>query len=309
MKHSLDSKKGLSLSQAQTISNMCNQRAVDIEAQIDNINNAAKSFSISGKDYVKQQANKIPANIVTILEEKGSLHACQAFLMENIKAKDALLKAEQSKVFRTELKEPEYPELKNSALLKFVDETWGWDQLTVPEYNEYLDVTAKAAHIGQFIHNNGKLSQLRKELPKMELVEWMEINKGEKHPIEVLTHHTQEELFSLYEDLAKKHRELEQRVNYFKAKVKNAVTDKNAEISNENAKTARLDQEYNTPLENEYNKAMNEYNSKVKEESELFNAEKMNNIKEISKMRINIDPRFQDVINKFMPKESDSSAE
>ena len=40
-KHSL-STKGLSLSQAQSISNLCNQRATDISGELNGINNVEK---------------------------------------------------------------------------------------------------------------------------------------------------------------------------------------------------------------------------------------------------------------------------
>ena len=43
MKNSLAS-KGLSMSQAQSISNLCNQRASDISALLNNINNVEKKF-------------------------------------------------------------------------------------------------------------------------------------------------------------------------------------------------------------------------------------------------------------------------
>jgi len=38
------SKNGLSMSQAQAISNMCNQRALDISEKLSSVNNASKSF-------------------------------------------------------------------------------------------------------------------------------------------------------------------------------------------------------------------------------------------------------------------------
>ena len=63
MKNSL-SKTGLSLSQAQSISNLCNQTARDIQNQIDSINNVSKSLTIGDKTYTETVGNPIPVNIV-----------------------------------------------------------------------------------------------------------------------------------------------------------------------------------------------------------------------------------------------------
>ena len=89
MRHNLQ-KSGLSLSQAASISNLCNQRAREIESNLVGINNASKSFKDNGDTFTLETAKPVPSNIVALLIEKGELHAAQAFLMTNIKAKDAL---------------------------------------------------------------------------------------------------------------------------------------------------------------------------------------------------------------------------
>ena len=98
-KNSLSS-KGLSMSQAQTISNLCNQKCVDIDNTINTINNCARELiqKVSGvfndeNSYCIDKGRPMPENIINLLIEKCNYHACQAFLMENIKAKDALLNA------------------------------------------------------------------------------------------------------------------------------------------------------------------------------------------------------------------------
>ena len=45
-KNSLTSNKGLSLSQAQSISNLCNQRAREIESKLNGVNNYSKSVAV-----------------------------------------------------------------------------------------------------------------------------------------------------------------------------------------------------------------------------------------------------------------------
>ena len=39
-------KKGLSMSQAQTVSNLCNQNAIEIQRELDSYNNCGKSINV-----------------------------------------------------------------------------------------------------------------------------------------------------------------------------------------------------------------------------------------------------------------------
>ena len=86
-KYSLVPNKGLSLSQATSISNICNQSAIEIASVLMVVNNLKKTVKVNGdvKDLVT--AKPLPQNVAELLKRKASLHACQAFLVENIKAK------------------------------------------------------------------------------------------------------------------------------------------------------------------------------------------------------------------------------
>lgn len=299
MRHSLKVNKGLSLSQAQSISNLCYQRCVEIDNQIRVINNYAKKIG----DVVIQKGNKIPDNITELLLEKSRLSACQAFLMENIKTKDNLLKeVKKSNVDLSNLTKP-VKGVKmniNNDLISLVDEKYGWDQLSSSEYNEYLEAEAYAAHIGIFIHNDGKLSVLRNEIPNIPEVEWIEVETGKKNIVTIDVHHKSEDLMKIHESLAKLHRKYEQRVNYFKAKVKNIVTEKNAEIAKINNDLQIKAKQFNDNIETEYAKQLNEYSEKVSSLEKEFEIERQNKIKEISSMRIEVDTRFKDVVDMFL---------
>ncbi|MFN9959268.1 MAG: hypothetical protein ACK55I_39760, partial [bacterium] len=119
------------------------------------------------------------------------------------------------------LVKPERPVVPDYDIMYDVNESWGWSQLTDAEYSEYLQAEAMAAHLGQFIHKNGKLSQLRKDLPNTPSIEWFEVEEGKKTPVKVTKHHVSAALLGIHEDIAEAHRKYEQRVNYYKAKVKN----------------------------------------------------------------------------------------
>jgi hypothetical protein len=201
---------------------------------------------------------------------------------------------------------PEYPtrgKMEKPNLQDEVEESWGWDQLTTAEYNEYLEVEAYAAHIGQFIHNRGKLDQLRKELPSMKTLEWLEVEVGKKTPVKVDTHHTAEQLLELHEALAGLHREYEQRVNYFKAKVKNLVTAENARIARANADEQARVNAINQKIQAEFESAQKAWLGD--EQKEIFNFQEHieNHIKEIASYRIQVPARFQPVIDMFITPE------
>ena len=304
MKHSLAA-TGLSLSQAQSISNLCNQRVREIDNKLTVVNNASKQVTIDGVTYQETQPNPMPVNVVDMLTEKARLSSAQAFLMENMRAKEDLLVSTRKQKFDFENIKP-FPTRQNMELvseLEEVDESWGWDQLTTSEYNEYLEAEAYAAHIGQFIHNRGKLDQLRKELPNIKTLEWLEVEAGKKTPVKVITHHSSDDLLQLHEELAALHRGYEQRVNYFKAKVKNLVTAENARI-------ARVNGEEQARVNAVNQKIMAEYEA---EQQIWFDAEKQakfefqqvleEQIKDIAAYRIQVPARFQPVVDMFITPE------
>ena len=299
MKNSLSS-KGLSMSQAQSVSNLCNQRAKEISNKLDNINNVTKELTIGVETYIETQGNPIPDNVVFLLQEKASLSATQAFLMENIKAKDELINEIRFEVFEYGVEEPLRPKEVSEVLPSEVDEEWSWDQLTQAEYNEYLEAEAYASHIGQFIHKRGTLDRLRAELPNIKTLEFMEIESGKKTPLKVTIHHTSEQLLTIHEELAALHRGYEQKVNYFKAKVKNAVTSENARIQRERADIQSRANAENEKLRREYADACSKFYEERKKASQEFEAKRQERIQEAANLKINVAERFQGTVDTFL---------
>jgi exonuclease VII large subunit len=184
-----------------------------------------------------------------------------------------------------------------------VDESWGWSKLTDAEYSEYLQAEAMAAHLGQFIHKNGKLSSLRKELSNMPSIEWFNVEDGKKTPVKITKHHHSQDLLEIHEEIAEQHRQYEQRVNYFKAKVKNLVSDENARIQKENADMAAIFLKLEESLNREYTLAMDAYKGELLRLTMEFNSQRELDVKSAAALRINVDPRFQKVIDLFMTSE------
>lgn len=295
-------KKGLSMSQAQSISNLCNQRAETIGRKLSLINNCSKTIKVDGEDLKLVEDHPIPENIEDLLMEKCSLHACQAFLMENISAKETMLWVVQkfNEASIDHIKYPDQVVLIKHKVISEVDESWGKSQLTSAELNEYYEAEAYAAHFGQFIHKNSKLDKLRTELPNLPSVEWEEIERGKKTPVKVIKHHSSDQLFEIHEKLAKTHRKYEQRVNYYKAKIKNSVTLRNAEIAKENGIALSEATAQNTLLQEAFTAELVKYNEAVKAVELEHEEIKQLEIKRISALRINVDPRFKEIVDSFL---------
>lgn len=304
MKKNSLSKNGLSLSQAQSISNLCNQRCRDISNILGNVNNVSKVLTIAGEVYIETQPNPLPTDTIDLLKEKSRLHAAQAFIMENIKAKDSMLINKQCERFdySTIVESPKREPMFTVVEDDLVGEDWGWNQLSIDEYNKYLEAEAYAAHIGQFIHKGGSLDNLRQELPTIKTLEWIVVEDGKKTPLKVSIHHSADQLADLHEELATIHRGYEQRVNYFKAKVKNAVTIENARISKENADAQSKVKEANQIILDKHNKACEEWFASERKAAQEFEVERQKEIARIAALKIDVPSRFQPVIDMFLKK-------
>ena len=299
------STKGLSMSQAQSISNLCNQNAQEIQRELDSYNNCSKSINIGGQVYEMQEGIPIPGDILDKLKNKGDLHATQAFLMEAIKSKESEIeRIRRLSPDLSHLVRPEKKLVDDYDVEYGVEESWGWSQLSDSEYSEYLQTEAMASHLGQFIHRNGKLTQLRKELPNTASIEWFNVEDGKKTPVKVTKHHVSASLMMIHEDIADQHRVYEQRVNYYKAKVKNLVSDENARIQRVNADKAAEFLKLEKEAHEKYQLAMDAYNGEVLRLTMEFNSQRELDIKAAAALRINVDPRFQHVIDMFITSEN-----
>ena len=289
------------MSQAQSISNLCNQRALEIQRELDSYNVCSKSIKMNGENYSLEDAYPMPSAILELLKEKGRLHATQAFLMEAIKEKDSVI----SRLIHTSfdsshIVRPEFDEIPEPDVPANVSESWGWEQLSESEHSEFLEAEAMAAHLGQFIHNRGKLDKMRREVADLPSIEWMSVKDGERTPVRINKHHTSQELLATHEQIASAHRTYEQRVNYFKAKVKNLVSDENARIQKVCSDLwAQYDAETSKQSEIR-SQAFEAYHNQVHKENADFNAAREEQVKAAAALRISVDPRFQSIINMFL---------
>ena len=295
--------KGLSMSSAQTVSNMCNQTVREIDNILGSVNNASKTININGKDLTETEGFKMPENVIDLLKDKAKLRATQAFLMEAIKGKDEELKRLKKLSFDYSKVEeaPDYPEYLDYKGKDSVDEDYGWSQLSDSEMNEFWEAEAYASHIGQFIHKNGKLDTLRNELTTLKSLEWITVKDGEKTPIQVVKHHSKEQLFDIHIELSELHRTYEQKVNYFKAKVKNLVSSQNAKLATELAKAISEVNVINDELRNVYNAECKSYSERQAAWTSSRESERELAINAISLLRITVPSQFKETVDDLLP--------
>lgn len=296
-KHFL-SKTGLSITQAQSISNLCNQYCVEIDNVLQNINIISKEFTFNQEHFIEQKANEIPANLVELLNKKGEYVSLQAFLMENIKLKDYLLEQADNKYFHFNEDVPVQPKFMNPKGLLKITEV----ELSEEDRIDYLIQESYASQIGKFIHKGEKLDTLRKEASNTPLVEWKKIDSNITIPIKNTIHTTPEELFKIHLQLVEIHRVHAQKLNYYKAKIKNQLSDLNAEIVRKNAEEYdKATAEYQKELQ-EYNEELRKYEERYHKALFTFQEEKEKEMKRIASLRIKIPEIFKSLVDTLLKK-------
>lgn len=277
----------MSMSDAQSVSNLANQLALEIEDRYKNLNNSSSKFLLESlgytpKELVKQRAVALPSDekVLEDLRKKGMLHALQGFLVEHIKLKEdsieTITKAKTNYRALTvnELREkgyeiptlPKRPEYKDGGIRSITEEEY-IANLNPDEYLKYLIDTSAAAHIGQFIHDRGVLHKLRKSIStEEELSEYVMKDKR----VAILTHHfhhTPQQLTNLHAKLANEHRDLTRKVNRIKSIAKSAVTERNAEVQRDTHAALLAHQEEMRKfriIEDEYADALHKANEEIR---------------------------------------------
>jgi hypothetical protein len=297
--------KGLTSVHSGAISNLCNQQAREIDAIIASINNHSEKLTHKGSDYNLVDAYFMPVNIIELIIRKGELHSLQAFLMEGVKAKDAMLSSLKRAPFEYEDKAPDYPEMDKLIEGKEFTEQDVLDTFSKEQIGEYLYNESIAAHIGRFIHDGGKLSQLRKELPLIPPTKWHSIIKDEQTPVRVTKHHSASQLSALHEELAGLHRNAEKRVNYYKALILNNVAEMNAAEAN---RVALLNSEIQKRNQNKNATHVTNWDnwSTFRQMAQnKFENEREQQIKKTAQLRIMIPAELQPMVDEFMAKLED----
>jgi len=232
--------QGLSQSEANHTANIAKEIA-------DDINNEISGMSLF-KKTLHDKFGKVPYNTVSVVGdlpkkclEEGNIYALSAWLREGIKAKAAMIQAiKLANVEDLGFSVGEAPD--RTPLHRLPVEAEMIDLLSISERAEYLSVEARAAHIGKKIHPNGLIPSWREQLAKTPPVSFIQ---GEKDYMRVESEPVikSSEINDLFYMLQKEHREVESRLNYYKAKLHNMF---NAETVRVQGLNAKLSHEHNT---------------------------------------------------------------
>lgn len=325
-----DSKDGLSMTDAQSISNMCNQKAVTIESKLKAFNNYEKVLDMSTMPNAtateERMIRKVAGvkindkeDIKSLLSKKARYHSLQAYLMEHLKLKESLIE-EATSERDYGFVNPTYAELgleppvsihsdeEYKALEPFIglDEEERIDiiykDLSASDLLELAINETKAAHFGTFIHKDGHLDKLRKELTKLPEFEIMEFPDKRSAVVLLKVHHTPDSLLEVHEAIADEHRNYERKVNAIKAKVKIAETElANSEITRQQVyktalekiqkRIAEVNSKINVDFQNAVNKLRGEHTIKCN-----------NEITRIAKLKIAKPDAFTEIFGEYFTK-------
>jgi tryptophanyl-tRNA synthetase len=89
-------------------------------------------------------------------------------------------------------------------------------------------------------------------------------------------------------------------VNYFKSKVKNAVTTENAKIQKERAEIQNRVNNENSDLANAYKLAYDKWAGEERKAQHEFEEKRQAGIQEAVNLKIEVAQRFQDVVDEFL---------
>ena len=258
--------KGLTTAEANYTANIIKELCERISNEIKQLTLFKGTLNFQGKQTEYNKVYKVE-NLEEKCLEEGNLYALSAWLREAIKAKEALLKQVENDNFDISL----LNEVNYGKAISLLTEDEVKYSLPINELAEYLAYEAKAAHIGKKVHPNGIFEQwfnMIKNTPKVQI---NEINKD--YIVEFDQVVDEKDLYQTYFTLQKEYREAEQKVNYYKAKVKNLLNEKNQEINQKNrALQDKLSQDLE--IQNSKNLALqaeinNLRGQKLKEVSEL----------------------------------------
>lgn len=280
--------KGFTSSKASHFANMAHELA---EQDISDLQSMSLFSSV-----MRHTSGDIPILTESVnLEEakrlvlnRARLYTLSAWLRSAVKYKEKITKDCETQIFVFDEQEPSRPKL-----LTAVDESWAIEQLTIKELADYLAAEATAAHIGKMIHPDGLISIWRKSIRGFAQLRW-----DREFPVLVSSDTNPEDVDSLFFGLQKLHRDAEQHLNYYRAKIQNSLNDENERIHGENAK-----------LSSEYAVLATDYNNRRKTAEQEFLAAKQAERKRISQLRIVIPHELEPVVQFIEQKSGVSSTD
>lgn len=259
--------EGLTSSEANHIANMAKEIAENHTSVIKNMKASQDKITIEGKSYIVQTSEK-PRDID--YQMPGMLFGLSAWLRQAVKAKDeglTLLSYMDLKLISTDIPsfsipQPQKRDFKFPDMPADIDISRPLgDILDIKEYAEYLELESEAAHLGKIVHAGMPLDNVRNDILNWKAFSFMHHNDKD-YVVERTQCYTKEEINKLYFELQAKHRDIENKLNWYKAKIKNDAVVASAVKAKEYSELYNFAQgQYSIALR-EWNVLSSEYDTK-----------------------------------------------
>lgn len=286
--------EGLSMSDANTVAGKAGDIGDSVSRLLNQTGSFIKTTELDGKKVTLVAPKKIE-NLVEVCQKDGQLYGLKAYLMEAIKAKNSVIDylknvevkdfAEDGEKFNEyDKEEDKYPE-KEVLTENNVLQSWNLE-----ERAEYYLLEAQVAHLGKKIHPNGTLDKLAQESFEGVRYEREELNSGKggtkTHIAEVVSVYTPEESQKTFYALHDLRRDLEKKLNWYKARLQNEL----------NAKQIEAEKNFQERLNNytELQKKKREADEQLRS---VLQSRRLKLVKEASVLKIRLPKTLEEIYN------------
>jgi hypothetical protein len=214
--------KGLSSSKAAHLKNVAKEMADVYGSQLQNASLFTEVMILKGENLALDRQAAIP-NLTEFCQNEGKIFGLSAWLGEGIKEREATLerikKAQPPEIldepYPDQILLPEFPVEPIEAVIKAA-----W---TVRERAELLSTEAMAASIGKKIHAEGKIAHWKNQVRTEKPVRFESLNDKETVVVKRTLLYEVEAIETVYFELQQAHRQANERVNYYKARLNNEL--------------------------------------------------------------------------------------
>lgn len=264
--------EGITRSEANHLANVVKHNNEILYAGLARSGAAIVEVNIDGNNHTISNPDKLnPEDLYTI----GKNFGFSAWLREAIKfGDDGLAKLRSASldqfIVADEDKVPEFSDLipplikRIPRVLNLNENPNPADYLDIGELADYFYVESMSAHIGKAIHGKeGFINKIREETFKKE--EFARFRLNDKEYLANKTYmYSDEDINKLFMNLQAQHRNYEQKVNFYKAKIKNLASQEFVKASNEYKLASDI-------ATQEYDAAMNAYQTERARRDNILN--------------------------------------
>lgn len=297
------SKDGISSSHANHVSNLLKEQNTLISKRLSGVKAFNYNVVIDQQKHNVTTTSKVETGD---WEKEGRYYALSAWLKEAIKAKNSLLDfyrtCEANEFLEGEETVPEFKETPPVKVSPPNVRAWteldAIGELSIAERSEYYTLEAYAAHIGKYIHTGGVLSNVKNDLAGGPVVGFHKIvQNGQQTEIPMFStpNFDANQINKEYFELQAKHREYESKLNSYKARIQNRVTEKNAELQKEfTLASVKANNEYNAAL-NDYHAKMSKFTGELEALNSVLQTRRLEKTREVSAYKIVIPLALTDI--------------